>query len=75
MLMYPFSFLQELGKVRAEKQELHAQFAREIEAAHAQLSHRETELEQQHFTVLRDLRDKHSKGTYYTYSFAVHVFS
>ncbi len=50
--------------MRVEKQELHAQFAREIEAAHAQLSHRETELEQHHRTALRDIKDQHSRGMY-----------
>lgn len=48
--------------MRAEKQELHAQFAREIEAAHAQLSHRETELEQHHLKVLRDIKEQHNQG-------------
>ncbi len=48
--------------MRAEKQELHAQFAREIEAAHAQLSHRERELEQHHMKILRDMKEQHTQG-------------
>ena len=50
--------------MRGEKQELHAQFAREIEAAHAQLSNRETELEQQHYRAMREIEEQHSKGMY-----------
>lgn len=49
--------------MRREKQELHAQFAREIEAAHAQLSHRETELGNEHLRTLQQLKDEHTKGT------------
>ena len=54
--------LQELDKLRREKQELHAQFAREIEAAHAQLSQRETELGAEHLSNLQQLKDEHNKG-------------
>ena len=54
--------VQELDKLKREKQELHAQFAREIEAAHAQLSERESELGAEHLNTLQELRDNHSKG-------------
>ena len=57
--------LQELDRVRREKQELHAQFAKEIEAAHAQLSQRETELGAEHVNTLVQLKDEHSKGIKY----------
>lgn len=48
--------------MRREKQELHTQFAREIEAAHAQLSQRETELGAEHLNSLQQLKDEHNKG-------------
>lgn len=48
--------------MRREKQQLHAQFAREIEAAHAQLSHRETELGNKQSRALQQLKDEHIKG-------------
>ena len=51
--------------MRREKQELHAQFAKEIEAAHAQLSQRETELGAEHVNTLVQLKDEHSKGIKY----------
>ena len=54
--------LQELDKLRREKQELHAQFAREIEAAHAQLNQREIQLGDEHLNTLQQLKDEHSKG-------------
>jgi len=50
--------------VKGEKQELHTQFAREIEAAHAQLSHRETELEHHHIKIINQLKQEHSKGVH-----------
>lgn len=54
---------QEADKLRREKQELHAQFAREIEAAHAQLSQRESELGAEHLSALQQLKDDHAHGT------------
>ena len=50
--------------MRREKQQLHAQFAREIEAAHAQLGHRETELGNEHLRALQQLKDEHTKGNH-----------
>lgn len=57
-----YLYVQELEKVRREKQELHAQFAKEIEAAHAQLSQREMELGTEHLHTLKQLREEHSEG-------------
>lgn len=54
-----------MDKVRKEKQELHAQFAREIEAAHAQLSQRESELGAKHLNALQQLKDDHAHGMWY----------
>ena len=48
--------------MRHEKQELHAQFAREIEAAHAQLGQQETQLASEHLRALQELRDQHKEG-------------
>lgn len=45
-----------------EKQDLHTQYAREIEAAHAQLGQRETELGTEHLRELQELRDQHQQG-------------
>ena len=51
---------QEADRLRREKQELHAQFAREIEAAHAQLSQRESELGAEHLSALQQLKEDHA---------------
>ena len=54
--------LQEVGRLIKEKQELHTQYAHEIEAAHSQLNEREHELEAEHRKVLQELREQQQKG-------------
>lgn len=45
-----------------EKQDMRVQFAREIEAAQAQLGQREVELGHQHLEALQQLREESEKG-------------
>ena len=54
--------MQELSKLRKEKDELHLQYAREIEAAHAQVGVRETELIMQHTSYIQEMQQQHEKG-------------
>lgn len=53
---------QDLEKMRREKQDLRVQFAREIEAAQAQLSEKESQLGYQHLTALEKLREENKQG-------------
>ncbi len=48
--------------MRREKQDLRVQFAREIEAAQAQLSEKESQLGYQHLTALEKLREENKQG-------------
>lgn len=48
--------------MRREKQELRVQFAREIEAAQAQLGQKEVELGHQHLEALQLLKEESEKG-------------
>lgn len=48
--------------MKRDKQELHAQFAREIEAAHAQLNQRETDLVGDHLRLVQQLKQEHTIG-------------
>jgi hypothetical protein len=51
-----------LEKVQREKQNMRVQFAREIEAAQAQLGEREIELGHQHFEALEQLEEESKRG-------------
>lgn len=62
MSVYTFSLLQELVKLRREKDELHLQYAREIEAAHAQTGAKEEELLAQHRSQIQEMQQLHEKG-------------
>lgn len=48
--------------MRQQKDELRVQFAREIEAAHAQLGENETRLIYEHLITLQQLRDEKKQG-------------
>ena len=51
-----------MGRLIREKQELHTQYAHEIEAAHSQLNEREHQLEVEHVKVLQELRAQGQEG-------------
>ena len=53
-----------LEKMRREAQDMHIQYAREIEAAQAQLGERETQLMHEHLKTLQQLRDENKQGKY-----------
>ncbi len=57
---------QELDQLRREKQELRVQYAREIEAAHAQLGLRESQMGNQHLKALQQLKDENAQGIMYS---------
>lgn len=48
--------------MRREKQDLRVQFAREIEAAQAQLGEKEVQMNYNHLKALQELRDKNEQG-------------
>ena len=54
---------QELSRLRRERDELHLQYAREIEAVHAQVGAREAELSSEHGSQIQQLREQHERGT------------
>ena len=64
MCLAPDTWLlpQEVGRLIKEKQELHTQYAHEIEAAHAQLNEREHELEVEHRKIVQELKEHHQQG-------------
>lgn len=68
-LLLSLSLSQQLEYVAQEKCELRAQFAREIEASHSQLSQRETNLEESHFKTLEEMRERHSQGIEINYAY------
>ena len=55
---------QELLRLRKEKEELRLQYAREIEAAHAQIGVREEELVARHNSQLHEIHQLHQRGQY-----------
>ena len=53
---------QELLKLQRERDDLHSQYAREIEAAHAHSGAREVELSSQHSAQLQEMRQQRERG-------------
>lgn len=53
---------QELEHQSQEKRRLHAQYAREIEAAHSKLTEKETSLEENYLRSIQQLREQHQQG-------------
>lgn len=49
--------------MQRQNEELRLQFAREIEAAQAQLGEREAQLGYEHIQALQQLRDENKQGT------------
>lgn len=54
-------------KLRRERDELHLQYAREIEAAHAKIGAREEQLMMQHRSQINEMEQLHDKGEHITY--------
>ena len=48
--------------MRREKQEIRVQYAREIEAAQAQMSESEIQLKRQHLAAIRQLQEDSKQG-------------
>lgn len=57
--------MQELEQLKKERQEIRAQYALEIEAAHAQLGEKASTLTQQHITALQQLKLQHQNGQFF----------
>ena len=51
-----------MGRLIREKQELHTQYAHEIEAAHSQLNEREHQLEAEHVKALQEIKAQQLEG-------------
>ena len=49
-------------RLQRERDDLHSQYAREIEAAHAHSGAKEMELSAQHSSQLQEMRQQHERG-------------
>lgn len=63
-----------MTRLRKERDGLHSQYAREIEAAHAHTGARETELSTQYFSQLQKMRQEHEQSKPLS-SMSTHILS